>query len=122
MLRSAENCKKCICFIYFFHSNCITFISGFENTQNSFSSASLCSILVCKIHTSFDQTLPTWIAHHTFLESRHPKVTKNLYYVLSTHHSQISFFLGSSSWTINIGRTVTSLTRQTYSTTDNFEP
>ena len=41
-----------------------------------------------------------WTAHHTFLESRHPEVIKNLYYVLSTCRSQIPIFLGSSSWTI----------------------
>ena len=37
---------------------------------------------------------------YTFLESRHPEVTKNLYYVLSTHQSQILIFLGSRWWTI----------------------
>ena len=40
----------------------------------------------------FGQKLPNWTAHHTFLESRHPEVTKNLYYVLSTCQSQILFF------------------------------
>ena len=38
-------------------------------------------------------------AHHEFLESRHPEVTKNLYYVFSTCRSQIPIFLGPSSWT-----------------------
>ena len=27
----------------------------------------------------FDQKLPIWTAHHTFLESKHPEVAKNLY-------------------------------------------
>ena len=48
----------------------------------------------------FAQKLLIPTAHHTFLESRHPKVTKNLYYILSTRRSQISIFLGSSSWAI----------------------
>ena len=48
----------------------------------------------------FCQKLLIWTGHHTFPESRHPEVTKNLYYVLSTRQSQILNFLGSSSWTI----------------------
>ena len=43
------------------------------------------SLLVCKI------PLPIQTAHHTFLESRHSEVTKNLYYVLSTYRSTQSF-------------------------------
>ena len=34
-------------------------------------------------YLSFGQKLPTWTTYHTFLESKHPKVTKNPYYVLS---------------------------------------
>ena len=64
-------------------------ISAFENTQNSFS---------CR-PPIFHQKLLIQTAHQTFLESRHPEVTKNLYYVLSTRRSQIPIFLGSSSWT-----------------------
>ena len=30
----------------------------------------------------------TWTTHHTFLESRHPEVTNNPYYVLSPEESQ----------------------------------
>ena len=52
----------------------------------------LWSILVCKIPQFFGQKLPIWEAHHTFLESRHTEVTKNLYYILSTYHSQILIF------------------------------
>ena len=58
-------------------------------------------ILVSKI-PQFGQKLPIRTAHHSFLESKHPEVTKNLYYVLSTRQSQIPIFLGSSSWTIFI--------------------
>ena len=41
----------------------------------------------------FDQKLPIRTTHHTFLQSRQPAVTKNLYYVLSTRRSQIPIFL-----------------------------
>ena len=40
----------------------------------------------------FRQKLLIWTVHHTFLESRHPEVTKNLYHVLSTRHSQTPIF------------------------------
>ena len=50
----------------------VTFISEFENTQNTF----------------FGQNLLICTAHHT-LQSRHPEVTENLYYVLSIRWSQI---------------------------------
>ena len=56
--------------------------------------STLWSLLVCKI---FGQKLPIRTDHH-FLESRHPEVVKNLYYVLSSRWSQIAIFLGSSSW------------------------
>ena len=52
----------------------------------------LWSILVCKI-PQFGQKLLIWEAHHTFLERRHPEVTKNLYYVLSTEGSQKNYQL-----------------------------
>ena len=45
-------------------------------------------ILVCKI----PPRLPIQTAHHTFLESRHPEVTKNLYYALFIRRSQIPNF------------------------------
>ena len=40
----------------------------------------------------FCQKLPIRTAYHTFLESKHPEVTKNLYYVLSTCRSQSVIF------------------------------
>ena len=70
--------------MYFFCFNCN--ISEFENTQNSFSCA--------------PPLVPIETVHHTFLESGHPEVTKNLYYALFTRRSQI--FLGSSSWAKSI--------------------
>ena len=35
-------------------------------------------------YPNFGQKLPICIAHHTFLQSRHPEVTKNSYYVFFT--------------------------------------
>ena len=45
----------------------LTFISEFENTQNSYSCSPFWSAKILWI----------WKVHHTFLESRHPWVTKN---------------------------------------------
>ena len=53
----------------------------------------LWSILVCQIPQFFCQKLLLRTAHHTFLESRHHELTKNLYYVLCTCQSQIPIFL-----------------------------
>ena len=50
-------------------------------------------------YLNFWLKLPTQAGHHTFAESRHPEVTKNVYFVLSTRRSQIPIFLGSRSWT-----------------------
>ena len=47
----------------------------------------LWSILVCKV-PQFWEKATTSEAHHTFLETRHPEVTKNSYYVLSPEWSQ----------------------------------
>ena len=47
-------------------------------------------------YLNFGKKLPIRTAHHTFLESKHPEVTKNPYYVLSPEGSQKK---GISSWT-----------------------
>ena len=39
-------------------------------------------------YLNFWQKLPIRIIHHTFLESKHPEITKNPYYVLSPSWSQ----------------------------------
>ena len=39
-------------------------------------------------YLNFGQKLPIRTTHHTFLESRHPEVTKNQYYVLSPEWRQ----------------------------------
>ena len=64
----------------------LTLIFIFENDQNSFSPppplpiSPLWSIVVK--YFNFEQKLPIGTVHHIFLESRHPEVTKNSYYVL----------------------------------------
>ena len=39
-------------------------------------------------YLNFEQKLPIYTAHHTFLESRYLEVTKNRYYILSLEGSQ----------------------------------
>ena len=57
-------------------------------SQNLFSCrppfGSLCSVK----YFNFVQKLPIWTVHLTFLESRHPGVTKNLHYVWSLKGNQ----------------------------------
>ena len=50
--------------------------------------APLWSILVCKIPQFWAKATDSDITHHTFLESRHPEITKNPYHVLSPEWSQ----------------------------------
>ena len=59
------------------------FIIEFENTQNSFSCGPSFGPFWSVKYLNFGQKLPIWTTHHTFLESRHPEVTKNPCYVLS---------------------------------------
>ena len=47
-------------------------------------------------YTNLGQNLPIRIAHHTFLQSRHPEVPKTSYYVLSPKGGPKK---GISSWT-----------------------
>ena len=79
----------------FFH---LLFSMETKQMASFFSSTS--SVLhVCNIYFSeFENTQKFLIkatdsdVHHIFLESRHPEVTKNLYYVLSTCQNQITIF------------------------------
>ena len=43
-----------------------------------------------------EQKLSIWTTHHTFLESRHPELTKNPHYILSPEEKSIN------SWTIGV--------------------
>ena len=50
-------------------------------------------------YLNFCPKLPIRTAHHTFLKSRHPDVTK-IYIMFCSPTGAIIHFLGSSSWTI----------------------
>ena len=52
-----------------------------------FCKVSLWFILVCKI-PQFWAKATVWTVHHTFLERRHPEVTKSPYYISSPEGSQ----------------------------------
>ena len=99
--REHENCTNDPIFsIYFFCSTCL---------YHSFLNLKIPKIYF-QIHQfgpfwsvkylNFSPKATIWTAHHTFLKGRHSEVTQNLYYVLSSCRSQITVFLGSSSWTI----------------------
>ena len=66
----------------------VTFIFIFENSQNSFSCGPHFGPFWSVKYLNFGQKLPIRTTYHNFLESRHPKVTKILYYVLSPEGSQ----------------------------------
>ena len=76
-------------FIYFFRSNCIIhfWIWKYSKLVPPLVHSGLKNISI------FGQKLPIQTAHHAFLESRLPDVTKNLYYALPTHWTQIPIFL-----------------------------
>ena len=70
-------------FYLLFHSNCL---------YNSFLYLKIVNIHFKVVplgpcwsvkYLSFGKKLPIWAVHDSFLESRHPEVTKNPYYVLS---------------------------------------
>ena len=60
----------------------------------------LWSLLVCKTPHFLGKSYQFRQLLTLFPEGRHPEVTKNLYFVLSTRRSQIPIVLDSSSWTI----------------------
>ena len=80
---------------FFFH-----LLFSMETKQMTSFFSSTCSVLhVCNIYFSEYENTQHFLvkatdsdAHHIFLENRHPEVTKNLYYVLSTCQSQITIF------------------------------
>ena len=59
----------------------MTFIFLFGNCQNSFSRGPLFGPFWSVKYFPFEQKLPIRTVHHIFLESRHPEVTKNWYYL-----------------------------------------
>ena len=60
----------------------VTFIFVFENSQNSFSCGPTFGPFLYLKYLNFGQMLPIRTSHHTFLDSIHSEVFKNLYYVL----------------------------------------
>ena len=60
----------------------VTFIFVFKNSQNLFWCGPPFGPFWFVKHLNFWQKLPIRTMHHTFLEIRHPEVTKNPYYVL----------------------------------------
>ena len=71
----------------------VTFIFAFETSQNSLSCGPHFGRFWSVKYLSFGQKLPMRATHHTFLESRHPEVTKNSYYALPPKGSQKRFQL-----------------------------
>ena len=59
----------------------MTFIFLFGNSPNSLSRGPLFGPFWSVKYFPFEQKLPIRTVHHIFLESRHPEVTKNLYYL-----------------------------------------
>ena len=67
-----------------FSAQTVAFIFIFENSQNSFTCGSPSYGLLWSVkYLNFGEKLSIRTVHHAFLESRHPKVTKNPYYVSS---------------------------------------
>ena len=66
----------------------VTFILVFQKSQNSFSCYLSFGLFWHVKYLNLDQNLPISTAHHTFLESKHPKAIKNLYHVLFKEGSQ----------------------------------
>ena len=110
VVRSVQNCKKCS-FLNnlrtitqegnmenrqmtpFFHLLFalwlfVTLIFEFENTQNSFPCGPISRPFWSAKHCNFGNKLPIRTTHLTFLELRHPEITKNPCYVLSSEGSQ----------------------------------
>ena len=92
MPRSAQNYKKCT---FLDKLRTVTQEENMATRQitpffsSAFSVPTVCNIHYCIFciwsvkYLSFGQKLLIWAAHHTFLERRHPEVTKNPHHVLS---------------------------------------
>ena len=70
-----------------FSLSTFSFIFVFENSQNSMSCGHPFGPFWSVKYLNFGQKLPIQTARYTFLESRHPEVTKNPYYDLSPEGS-----------------------------------
>ena len=79
--------------IYFFCSNCLCHLFLNLKILKTHFHMVFPSVHSGPLKTSiFGQKLPMQTAHHTFLEIRHPEITKNLYQLLSTRPSQMAIF------------------------------
>ena len=74
--------RKMTFFSSTFYALFVTFIFIFEYSQNSFSCGPPFGPFWSVKYFNFGQKLPIQPTHHTFLQSRHPEVTKNPCYVL----------------------------------------
>ena len=112
MLRPVKNCKKRT---FLDNLRTVTQEGDMETRQMTpFFSFTFSALTVCMIfifmyvppplpppfapfwsvkNLNFGENLPIQTAYYTFLESRHPKVTKNPYYVLSPEGSQKKYKL-----------------------------
>ena len=70
----------------------VTLIFMFENIQSSFWCGPPFAPFWSVKYLNFGQKLPIPTTHHTFVEWKHPEVTKNPYYVLSPEcsHKKVS--------------------------------
>ena len=75
-----------------FSSLFVSFIFVFENNQNLFSGGLPFGPFWSVKCLNFERKLPIWTTHHTFLESTHPEVTKNPYYVCPLAGAKYPFF------------------------------
>ena len=73
----------------------VTFIFVFENNQNWFSCGPPFGPFWSVKYLNVGQKLSIWTAHHTFLESRHPEVTKKPFMFCPQEEPK----KGISSWT-----------------------
>ena len=74
-----------LCFYAFMF---VSFIFVFENNQNSFLCGHPFGPFWSVKYFNFGQKLPIQTAHHTFVESKYPEVTKIPYHLLSHERSQ----------------------------------
>ena len=77
--RKHGNLKNDPIFLSTFSALFVTFIFVFETSQNSFSFGLPFDLFWSVKYLNLGQKLPIRATHHTFLESRHPEVTKNPY-------------------------------------------
>ena len=86
--RKLKNQTNDLIFSSTFSTLFVILIFVFENSQNSFSCGRPFDPFWFVKFRNFQQKLPIWTIHHTFIESKHPEVARNPCYVLSPEESQ----------------------------------